>query len=106
MNNNNIQYIPRREYSPGPDRKYLIVFVDDKGTNDIFYVDMDSVDPVLSDQRKTLREAFRQVRVIHEESEPGIKGVETVPVRGESRLLGKITRELIRQKMNRPGGEK
>lgn len=101
------KYIPRKEYSPGPNRRFRMVFLSNIGKNgEVFYVDMDSVDSVLGNRRNTLKEAYQQVRVVSEESEFGVRGVITVPIKGPPKILERVVRELEKQEMTRVRGEK
>jgi hypothetical protein len=91
-----INYIPAREYLPGPDMKYQSVFLSDLGEHgEMIYLRLDHAEDLSSGKVPHFLRLYRQTKVIKRSNgEPGIVGVHAEEVTGLDGLLSKVSEDL------------
>jgi len=96
-----IHYIPAREYTPGADKKYHSVFLDDLGENgEMFYLRLSDAEKLASGKSVHNITVYRQISVVKRKDEvPGIIGVQAEEIRDLSGIIEKLTHEVELQRL-------
>lgn len=91
------KYLLLREYSSGPDMKYLPLFLKhSEETGDVFYININQVDSLKNGIKPKNLDIYRELKVIYRKDSMGIAGVKTEKVKDITSILNRLILELQR----------